>query len=179
MLLAAAVAKASHDKVNVSIKHFAHLQGGTVDTGHAAVVDACILDHEPVIVAHSPGIGVLAALQLGANGGEVHGVLDDLEVVGDAESNRVDRDAEGLGLWHTENAVQQGDEQGHQLLSREAARARWTLLLRLGSRAGDAENASGDGSKVNLLRVGVGEDNIFYLLGHGSHLTLFGRALFW
>jgi hypothetical protein len=64
--------------------------------GAGAVVDEAVFDHEPHVVKVLPCRLVLVCINLLADGSEVHGVRDDLVVVG--RNAQVHGSQEDLGL---------------------------------------------------------------------------------
>jgi len=81
------------------IPHLAtYLCAITIDPRCLAVIQPGIVEHQPNIIHILPGITVLAVLDIGAYGAQVHGLLNDLKVVGNAQGLGIDGIAKGHGF---------------------------------------------------------------------------------
>lgn len=68
-----------------------HLCAVTVDSGSLSIVEPCIVEHQPHIVDILPWIRVLPLPQLLVNRAEVHWLLYDVQIVGNAQRDGIDR----------------------------------------------------------------------------------------
>lgn len=67
----------------ISINPLTYLGTIPVDARRLPVVYPCIVEHEPHIIHILPRVCILAVVQLPGDGRQVHGLLDDVEIVRD------------------------------------------------------------------------------------------------
>lgn len=80
-LVSAAISQHLHDGVNLTLKYLSQLGAVFVDPGRLAIVQPGVLQHQPHVIHVLPGVLVDACVQFVLDGGEVHGLPHDVEVV--------------------------------------------------------------------------------------------------
>ena len=98
VLVAAAVPELLHHGVHLLHEHLAQLRAELVHLRVLPVVQPRVVEHLPHVGAEAAGVQVREGVQLLPDGGQVHGVLDHVEVVRDLQGFGVHGDAERTGF---------------------------------------------------------------------------------